>query len=141
MTDKISPERRSANMRAIRSKSMVPEITVRRLAHSLGYRYRLHSKDLPGKPDMVFPSRRSVIFIHGCFWHQHPDADCKDSRFPKSNIDYWKPKLLNNQIRDAEHEAALMAQGWRVLVIWECQTKNEIVLKNLLLSFLESSPR
>ena len=127
-------------MRAIRSKGMKPEIIVRRLAHSLGYRFRLHRKDLPGKPDMVFPGRRAVIFVHGCFWHQHPLKDCKDARMPKSNTDYWIPKLLRNQIRDSEHTAALKAQGWRVLVIWECQTKDENGLKNLLLSFLNSSP-
>lgn len=127
-------------MRAIRSKGMKPEIIVRRLAHSLGYRFRLHRDDLPGKPDMVFPGRRAVIFVHGCFWHQHPFKDCKDSRLPKSNTDYWEPKLLRNQTRDSEHVAALQAQGWRVLVIWECQTKDETGLKNLLLSFLNSSP-
>ena len=120
---------------------MKPEIIVRRSAHALGYRYRLHRKDLPGKPDMVFPGRRAVIFIHGCFWHQHLDPNCKDARHPKSNIDYWQPKLLRNQTRDAEHEAALHAQGWRVLVIWECQTKDEAALKNLLSSFLDSSPQ
>ncbi|MCL4502889.1 MAG: very short patch repair endonuclease [Deltaproteobacteria bacterium] len=128
-------------MRAIRSKGMKPEIIVRRLAHSLGYRFRLHRKDLPGKPDMVFPGRRAVIFIHGCFWHQHPVPDCKDSRLPKSNIAYWEPKLLRNQIRDAKHIAALMTLGWRILVIWECQTKDETMLKNLLISFLDSSPQ
>jgi DNA mismatch endonuclease (patch repair protein) len=139
LTDKISAKRRSENMRAIRSKGMKPEIIVRRLAHSLGYRFRLHRKDLPGKPDMVFPGRRSIIFVHGCFWHQHPLKDCKDARIPKSNIDYWQPKLLRNRVRDSEHIAALQAQGWRVLVIWECQTKDEMGLKNLLLSFLDPS--
>ncbi len=124
-------------MRAIRSKGMKPEMTVRRLAHALGYRFRLHRKDLPGKPDMVFPSRRAVIFVHGCFWHQHPDAVCKDARPPKSNTDYWLPKLARNQSRDSEHEAALLAQGWRVLVIWECQTKDEAALKEVLFAFLD----
>jgi DNA mismatch endonuclease, patch repair protein len=128
-------------MRAIRSKGMKPEMVVRRLAHRLGYRFRLHRKDLPGTPDIVFPSRRAVIFIHGCFWHQHPAADCKDARIPKSNMDYWQPKLLCNQARDAEHEKALLANGWRVLVIWECQTKDEMVLRKLLLSFLNSMPQ
>jgi len=141
LTDKISPERRSANMRAIRSKGMKPENIVRRLAHSLGYRFRLHRKDLPGKPDMVFPGRRAVIFIHGCFWHQHPEPSCIDSRLPKSNTAYWWPKLQRNQSRDAQNEAALQALGWRVLVIWECQTKDEMTLKNLLSSFLDYSPQ
>lgn len=139
--DNIPAARRSANMRAIRSHSMKPEMDVRRLAHHMGYRFRLHRKDLPGKPDMVFPSRRAVIFIHGCFWHQHPLKDCKDARLPKSNIDYWQPKLLANQTRDAEHAAALQAQGWRILVIWECQTKDKTYLKNLLFSFLGSPAR
>ena len=128
-------------MRAIRSKDTKPEIIVRRLAHRMGYRFRLHRKDLPGKPDMVFPGRRGVIFIHGCFWHQHPDPACRHARPPKSNTDYWQSKLARNQVRDAEHKTALQAQGWRVLVIWECQTKDEMVLKNLLLSFLDFSPR
>jgi DNA mismatch endonuclease, patch repair protein len=136
LTDKISTDRRSANMRAIRSKNMKPEMVVRSLAHRLGYRFRLHRKDLPGKPDMVFSSRRAVIFIHGCFWHQHPAPNCKDARTPKSNTDYWQPKLARNQFRDAEHEATLRAQGWLVLVIWECQIKNEEALKQTLLEFL-----
>lgn len=123
-------------MRAIRSKDMKPEIAVRRLAHSMGYRFRLHRKDLPGKPDMVFPSRRAVIFIHGCFWHQHPAPACKDARAPKSNTGYWQPKLARNQTRDAEHETALHSQGWRVLVIWECQTKDDAAVKQALLAFL-----
>lgn len=138
MTDNISPTRRSANMRAIRSKDMQPEMKVRSIAHAMGYRFRLHRKDLPGKPDMVFPSRRAVIFIHGCFWHQHPAPNCKDARPPKSNTAYWHPKLARNQARDGEHIAALQAQGWRVLVIWECQTKEEAALKQCLSAFLES---
>lgn len=137
--DKISVARRSANMRAIRSKDMKPEMAVRRLAHSMGYRFRLHRKDLPGKPDMVFPRRRAVFFIHGCFWHQHPDPNCRDARPPKSNTDYWQPKLARNQARDAENEASLRAQGWRVLVIWECQTKDEAALKENLLAFFGSA--
>ena len=97
--------------------------------HSLGYRFRLHRKDLPGKPDLVFSRRRAVIFIHGCFWHQHPDPACLDARPPKSNTAYWNSKLIRNQERDAAHEAALKAQGWRVLVIWECETKDTPAIK------------
>jgi DNA mismatch endonuclease (patch repair protein) len=123
-------------MRAIRSKGMKPESIIRRLAHALGYRFRLHRKDLPGKPDIVFPGRRAVVFIHGCFWHQHPDPSCKDSRLPKSNIDYWGPKLQRNKARDAENEAALLTLGWRVLIIWECQIKEEAALKECLSQFL-----
>ncbi len=125
-------------MRAIRSKDMKPEMAVRRLAHRMGYRFRLHRKDLPGKPDMVFPVHRSVIFIHGCFWHQHPDRSCKDARPPKSNTDYWLPKLARNRARDAENVAALLAEGWRVLTIWECQIRDEAALKQLLRAFLKS---
>ncbi len=136
IADKLTPEKRSANMRAIRSKGTKPENIVRRLAHSLGYRFRLHRKDLPGKPDMVFPGRKAVIFVHGCFWHQHPDPSCKDSRLPKSNTDYWGPKLQRNQARDAENEAALLVQGWRVLVIWECQIKDRETLSDRIKAFL-----
>lgn len=136
MADKISAERRSANMRAIRSKDMKPEVAVRSLAHAMGYRFRLHRKDLPGKPDLVFPRHRAVVFVHGCFWHQHPSPSCKDARLPKSNADYWMPKLERNQERDAEHETALKAKGWRVLVIWECQTKDKSALRQTLQAFL-----
>jgi len=97
--DKLTAERRSANMRAIRSKGTKPEMRVRRLIHTLGYRYRLHRKDLPGKPDLVFPGRRCVIFVHGCFWHQH--AGCREGRPPRSNSGYWTPKLSRTVERDA----------------------------------------
>lgn len=136
MTDRISPERRSANMRAIRSKGMRPEMVVRSVAHRLGYRFRLHRKDLPGKPDLVFPARRAAVFVHGCFWHQHPDPACADSRAPKSNLDYWIPKLAHNVKRDAITRAVLKRQGWRVFVVWECQTKDERALQKTLRRFL-----
>lgn len=121
MADTVTPERRSEIMSNIRAKGMKPEMAVRRITHAMGYRYRLHRKDLPGKPDLVFPSRRKVIFVHGCFWHQHGDADCKIARRPKSNQDYWFPKLARNVARDAEHRARLTELGWGVLVIWECE--------------------
>jgi DNA mismatch endonuclease (patch repair protein) len=111
-------------MAAIRSKGMKPELAVRKLVHSLGFRYRLHRADLPGKPDLVFPKHRAVIFVHGCFWHQHSKADCLDGRPPKSNVQYWLPKLHRNIQRDAEDQAKLEQLGWRVLIIWECETKN-----------------
>lgn len=123
MADRLDPERRSANMRAIRSKGMKPEMIVRQLVHRMGFRYRLHRKDLPGKPDLVFGPRRKVIFVHGCFWHQHNDPACKLSHAPKSRLDYWQPKLKRNQERDATAIAELASQGWVVLTVWECETK------------------
>lgn len=134
--DKISPERRSANMRAIRSKNTSPEMLVRRLVHRMGYRYRLHRRDLPGAPDLVFPGRRSVVFVHGCFWHLHPDVACADSRVPESNQDYWRPKLERNRERDRENTQRLEETGWRVLVIWACETGDEPSLKKKLGRFL-----
>jgi DNA mismatch endonuclease, patch repair protein len=136
MADRISAPARSANMRAIKSKGMKPEIAVRRLAHSLGYRFRLHRKDLPGKPDLVFSSRMKVIFVHGCFWHQHPDPNCKSSHAPRSNLDYWGPKLARNTKRDAITQVRLAQLGWSSLVLWECELKDEQVLKHQLSEFL-----
>ena len=123
-------------MRRIRSKDTVPELVVRRLAHSLGYRYRLHAAKLPGKPDMGFPTRRKVIFVHGCFWHQHPA--CRDGRNPSSNIGYWTPKLQRNVQRDADVRARLMADGWDSLVIRECETADPQTLREKLVAFLRA---
>lgn len=109
---------RSENMRAIRSKGMRPELAVRSLVHKLGYRFRLHRKDLPGKPDLVFVFRRKVIFVHGCFWHSH---GCKLSHTPKSNSAYWGPKLERNRTRDAKNLELLEDAGWNSLTIWECE--------------------
>jgi DNA mismatch endonuclease, patch repair protein len=126
---------RSANMRAIRSKDMLPELAVRSLVHRMGYRFRLHRSDLPGKPDLVFPSRRKVVFVHGCFWHSH---GCKIAHLPKSNKDYWEPKLKRNRARDLQNVEILKADGWRVLVIWECKTRDERKLSLQLRRFLDS---
>lgn len=115
---------------------MKPELLVRRLVHGLGYRYRLHAKDLPGKPDLVFRSKRKIIFVHGCFWHAHDREGCLDGRRPKSNVSYWNPKLTRNKERDAEHVASLKAEGWKVLIIWECETELEGLLKRRLRQFL-----
>jgi DNA mismatch endonuclease, patch repair protein len=122
LADTISPERRSENMRRIRSKDMKPEMAVRRLVHGMGYRYRLHRNDLPGKPDLAFPSRRKAIFVHGCFWHQHASKRCKITRIPKSNQAYWLQKLERNRIRDARNLRSLRKLGWKCMVIWECRT-------------------
>lgn len=123
-------------MRAIRSKDTAPEMVVRRLLHGMGYRYRLHRRDLPGKPDIVFGSRRKAIFVHGCFWHQH--SGCREGRPPRSNAEYWEPKLARNRTRDEEHLQALTKLGWRVLVLWECEVTDLETLNNRLKAFLES---
>ena len=124
-------------MAAIRSTGMKPEMLVRSLVHRLGYRFRLHSKDLPGKPDLVFRPRRKVIFVHGCFWHQHSKLSCKDGRAPKSNLGYWAGKLARNVTRDARHLDQLKAMGWRTLVIWECETgKTSTTLERRIRRFL-----
>lgn len=138
MADKISQQRRSANMARIKSKDMKPELVVRRLAHALGYRFRLHRNELPGKPDLVFASRKAVIFVHGCFWHQHQSAKCLDARLPQSNQSYWLPKLARNVARDAENLSKLEADGWRTLIIWECETKDSRQLASRLKHFLEA---
>lgn len=125
---------RSEMMAAIRSKNTEPEMLVRRLVHGMGYRYRLHRPDLPGKPDLVFPSKRKIIFVHGCFWHQH---GCILSHLPKSNASYWVPKLERNRSRDVHNRRKLRKQGWRILVIWECRLRDRDRLKRRLSAFLE----
>ncbi|SBW05043.1 XorII very short patch repair endonuclease [uncultured Alphaproteobacteria bacterium] len=141
MADKLTPEQRSVNMSRIRSKGMKPEMQIRKLVHSMGYRYRLHRPDLPGKPDLVFPGRNAVIFVHGCFWHQHPDPDCRDARMPKSNLEYWEPKLRRNRTRDRDECDQLRAMGWRVFVVWECETRQLDVLKERIRLFLGGNQR
>ena len=131
-------EERSRIMRAVRSKDTGPEIIVRKWLHAHGYRYRLHRKDLPGNPDIVFPVRRKLIFVHGCFWHGH---DCpRGDRQPKANADYWKRKIERNIARDREHLQVLERQGWKVLAIWECeiQPKRRDELADRLRSFLDT---
>lgn len=125
---------RSAQMRLIRSKDTKPELAVRRALFALGYRYRLHSAKLPGKPDLAFPSRRKAIFIHGCFWHRHPG--CKKSRMPKSRLDYWEPKFAANVARDARNQAELRAEGWRFMVVWECELHDIERLTRRIVRFL-----
>ena len=127
---------RTENMRRIRSKGMVPELAVRSMVHGMGYRFRLHRKDLPGKPDLVFVSRRKVIFVHGCFWHSH---DCKVAHVPKSNPDYWVPKLQRNRLRDSKNLEALRSDGWQPLVIWECELKDSRSVGGRVKRFLDRS--
>jgi DNA mismatch endonuclease, patch repair protein len=131
---KESAEQRSRIMRAVKSRNTGPETAVRRIAHRLGYRFRSHRKDLPGRPDLVFPARRKVIFVHGCFWHRH---DCaRGSRRPKSNTEYWRKKIRRNYLRDKANIAALKKRGWRAAVVWECELKEPAKVANRLARFL-----
>lgn len=123
-------------MGRIRSKGMKPEQVVRSIVSGLGYRYRLHAKELLGKPDLVRRLNRQAIFVHGCFWHQHADPKCLDGRMPKSNRQYWVPKLGRNVARDQLAVTTLKKAGWRVLMVWECETKNLAKLERKLLRFL-----
>ena len=136
MTDTVTPEHRSAIMSRIRSKDMKPEMAVRRLTHAMGYRYRLHRRDLPGKPDLVFPSRRKVVFVHGCFWHRHPG--CRRATLPKSNRDFWLAKFQRNAERDAEQQRQLAEQGWAVLIVWECEVQDHDATARRVREFLDS---
>lgn len=126
-----SKEKRSQVMSNIRSIDTKPELLVRSLLHQAGYRFRIHRKDLPGKPDIVLPKYKAVVFVHGCFWHLH--SGCRDGTVPKTRVDYWKNKLLRNKERDKEHMKTLQKLGWRVLRLWECEVEKETdkVLKKL----------
>ncbi|WP_342635918.1 DNA mismatch endonuclease Vsr [Methylobacterium segetis] len=130
----MSPAERSARMALIRSKDTKPELIVRRLAHRLGFRYRLHRKDLPGRPDLTFPARRKVIYVHGCFWHHH--SGCKVAHLPASRRDYWSGKFTRNVERDARNLADVMALGWQPLIVWECETRDPARLERVLTEFL-----
>ena len=133
-TDVYSTEKRSAVMRRVKGRDTTPELAVRKALTALGARYRLHRKDLPGKPDIVMPGRRLAIFVHGCFWHGH---DCpRGSRVPKQNRDYWLGKVGRNRDRDAASHEALVALGWRVETIWECELKDGEALTSRLRSVL-----
>lgn len=121
MVDHLSKEKRSWNMSRIRSKNTKPEMIVRSILHRMGYRFRLHRKDLPGKPDIVLPKYKTVIFVHGCFWHRHPN--CKDSTIPTSNVEFWNAKFNGNVARDAANQKELKSMGWDVVIIWECEIK------------------
>lgn len=133
--DNLSPKQRSRMMGRVKSKHTVPEMIVRRLVFSMGYRYRLHDKRLPGKPDLVFVGRRKVIFVNGCFWHGH--VGCRYAHLPKSHLDYWPSKIARNQVRGKENVALLEAGGWKVLIVWECELKNVEILRSKLKEFIE----
>ena len=136
MADSLTREQRSERMARIKSRDTRPEMIVRRLTHRLGYRFRLHGHGLPGRPDMVLARHRVVIFVHGCFWHRH---ECKaGKRMPKSHLDYWGSKLARNVERDADATRRLMEVGWRVLTVWECETRDKAVLADRLRLFLQS---
>jgi len=134
--DTLSKSKRSELMSRIRGKNSVPELALRRLVHGLGFRYRLHGRDLPGNPDMVFPARGAVIFMHGCFWHRH--TNCSRARMPKSRVAFWTEKLEGNRLRDCRNRRKLRALGWRVLVVWECQLNNPEKLSILVCKFLNN---
>ena len=123
-------------MARVRHQDTKPEMIVRRIIHRLGFRYRLHDRRLPGSPDLVFKSRRKVIFVHGCFWHRHPDPDCNLARMPKSRLDFWTPKLEGNRARDVRHQSELEAIGWGYLVVWECELRHREQVENKLREFL-----
>lgn len=122
-------------MARIKDKDTGPEMSVRRLVHAMGFRYRLHRSDFPGKPDLVFGPRRKVIFVHGCFWHQHDATSCRHS-VPKSRTDYWLPKLKRNVERDRDHQRELAEKGWKTLVVWECELKDVDATRRRIAAFL-----
>jgi DNA mismatch endonuclease (patch repair protein) len=136
VTDTLTSEQRSKRMSLVKNKNTKPELIVRRLIHGLGFRYRLHGKGLPGKPDLVFASRRKVIFVHGCFWHRHPDFGCPFARLPKSRLDFWLPKLTRNKEHDDQVQAQLRQLGWESLVVWECQLRDMEMLTSTISEFL-----
>mgnify|MGYP001300842414 CR=1 FL=1 len=127
--DIVSKEKRSIMMSGIKGKDTHPEIAVRKFLHANGFRFRLHRKDLPGKPDIVLPKLNTIIFVNGCFWHRH---NCKKGKhLPKSNVDFWKDKLEKNKIRDRKNATALRDSGWQVLTIWECQTGDDSIMERM----------
>ncbi|MBO0145426.1 DNA mismatch endonuclease Vsr [Agrobacterium sp. Ap1] len=125
---------RSKLMAKVKAKDTSPEMVVRRAAHALGFRYRLHQKSLAGSPDLVFPGKRKVIFVHGCFWHRH--TDCRYSTVPKSNVHFWQAKFDRNVERDQSAIQRLCSDGWEVLVIWQCETRDPVWLRDQLIRFL-----
>lgn len=137
MVDHVSKSRRSEIMSAIRSKETKPELAVRRLLYALGYRFRLHDARLPGKPDIVFKSRKKVVFVHGCFWHRHPK--CKYAGIPKTRTEYWKEKFKRNVRRDKLAQTKLLDMGWECLVVWQCELKDPDALSSKMIDFLNNN--
>ena len=134
--DRLTPEQRSWNMSRIRSKNSSPECKVRSMLHRIGYRFRLHRRDLPGTPDIVLPKHNTVIFVHGCYWHRHT---CYNGTVtPKTRTDFWRNKFDENRSRDHRNTKLLKAAGWRVVVIWECQTENEELLREVVIDAMSS---
>lgn len=134
MADRLSPEARSAAMRAVKGRDTKPEMTVRRMLHGMGYRYRVQARGVPGRPDLAFTRRRRAVFVHGCFWHGH---DCpRGVRVPKTNADFWRAKIARNRARDAEVAAKLAAIGWNALTIWECGLRDAGAVEAELRAFL-----
>lgn len=135
MPDIFAPEKRHEIMQNVKTKNTAPEIKLRSLLHKNGFRFRVNRKDLPGKPDVVLPKYRAVIFVHGCFWHGH---DCPRGQRPQTNADFWKQKIDRNVIRDKSDVSLLESLGWRVLIVWECEIKkkNEAVLLSRVKEFL-----
>ena len=134
MTDVFDREKRSEIMARIRGRDTKPEMIVRRIAHALGFRFRLHRRDLPGSPDLVFPKYRAVIMVHGCFWHRHPG--CRYASSPKTRVRFWEAKFEGNVVRDRRNEEALGELGWRVMVIWECETGDREAVAERIVGFL-----
>ncbi len=134
--DHVTPHKRSKIMAAVRSKDTKPEMMIRRLVYSMGYRYKLHSDALPGKPDLVFSSKKKVVFVHGCFWHGH--NGCNKAQLPKSRTDFWQDKIENNVRRDKRVKRALNRKGWRYLIIWQCQINNLEKVKAKIYTFLNN---
>lgn len=130
MVDRLSPERRSRLMSRVKSKDTSPEMIVRRTAHSMGLRFRTHRRDLPGTPDLVMPRRRLAVFVDGCFWHRHPE--CRKASMPKSNVAFWEEKFCRNVERDAQNRLALESRGWNVSRIWECEARDEQLVREIL---------
>lgn len=133
MADRLTAQQRSELMSKIKGKDTAPEMIVRRIVHGLGFRYRLHRKNLPGKPDLAFSARRKVIFVHGCFWHGH---GCKIGKLPKSRPEFWRPKIEGNRRRDEATLAGLARAGWVSLIVWQCETKDLSALRNKIVEFL-----